>query len=365
MRAIISGGGSGGHIFPALAIADKIMEKDPASDILYIGMNMTMEGKIVPEHGYKFEQIPGRWFEKSPLGMLKLSYAVLKGITKSRKIIRDFEPDCVIGTGGYVSFPVIIASRLEKIPCYIHEQNAFPGSANRNLERFVNKVFLAYPEATSYFKQPQKHVYTGNPVRKEFFTIDKEKARKSLGIDKDSFHILMMGGSLGARAINLLAKGIIDWIKDESEYSLSFITGSGNYEEIKKELSEKGLLENERISIMGFSEHMPELISAADLIICRAGALSMSEINVAGRPSILIPFPWATDNHQYYNAKSVADRGGAILIEEKDIDIEEIIDIILRYKNNPEELSKMADLSLSCSSGDATEKIWDHIAKRQ
>lgn len=365
MRAIISGGGSGGHIFPALAIADKIMEKESDSDILYIGMDMTMEGEIVPEHGYNFEQISGRWFEKSPVGMLKLSSAVLKGISKSRRIIRKFNPDCVIGTGGYVSFPVIIASRLEKVPCYIHEQNAFPGSANRHLERFVNKVFLAYPEATSYFKQPQKHVYTGNPVRKEFFTVDKENSRKKLGISKDSFHILMMGGSLGARAINLLAEGIIDWLKHESEYSLSFITGNANYEDVNKELLEKGLLESEQIDIIGFSDNMPELISAADLIISRAGALSMSEINVAGKPSILIPFPWAADNHQYYNAKSVADRGGAILIEEKDINLDKIIDIIKKYKNNPEELEKMGELSLSCSTGDATEKIWDHIAKRQ
>ena len=365
MRAIISGGGSGGHIFPALAIADKIMEKEPDSDILYIGMDMTMEGKIVPEHGYKFEQISGRWFEKNPLGIMKLTSAVLKGIAKSRRIIRKFKPDCVIGTGGYVSFPVIIASRLEKVPCYIHEQNAFPGSANRTLERFVNKVFLAYPEATSYFKQPQKHVYTGNPVRKEFFTIDRENSRKKLGIPRESFHVLMMGGSLGAGAINGLAEGIIDWLKDEPEYSISFITGHKNYEDVKKSLDEKGLLENNRVSVMGFSDDMPDLISAADLIICRAGALSMSEINVAGRPSILIPFPWATDNHQYYNAKSVSDRGGAILIEEKDIDVNKIIDIIKKYKNNPEELKKMGDLSLSCSSGDATEKIWDHIAKRQ
>lgn len=365
MRAIISGGGSGGHIFPALAIADKIMEKEPDSDILYIGMDMTMEGKIVPEHGYKFEQISGGWLEKNPIGMIKLSYAVLKGITKSRRIIRKFEPDCVIGTGGYVSFPVIIASRLEKVPCYIHEQNAFPGSANRHLERVVNKVFLAYPEATAFFKQPQKHVYTGNPVRKEFFTVDKENSRKKLGISKDSFHILMMGGSLGAGAINSLAEGIIYWLKDEPEYSLSFITGNTNYEDVNKGLLEKGLLESERIDVMGFSDNMPELISAADLIISRAGALSMSEINVAGKPSILIPFPWAADNHQYYNAKSVSDRGGAILIEEKDIKLDKIIDIIKKYKNNPEKLKKMGEFSLGCSTGDATEKIWVHIAKRQ
>ena len=365
MRAIISGGGSGGHIFPALAIADKIMEKEADSDILYIGMDMTMEGKIVPEHGYKFEQISGRWFEKNPLGFIKSSSAVLKGIAKSRKIIREFKPDCVIGTGGYVSFPVIIASRLEKVPCYIHEQNAFPGYANRKLERFAKKVFLAYPESTSYFKQPQKHVYTGNPVRKEFFTVNKEKSRRNLGVSQDSFHILLMGGSLGAGAINALAEEIIDWLKDEPEYSLSFITGHVNYDDIKENLDKKGILGNERIRVMDFSDDMPELISAADLIICRAGALSMSEINVAGRPSILIPFPRATNNHQYYNAKSVSDRGGAILMEEKDVDVDKIIDIIKKYKNNPEELKKMADLSFSCSAGDATEKIWDHIAKRQ
>lgn len=365
MRAIISGGGSGGHIFPALAIADKIMEKEPGSDILYIGMDMTMEGKIVPGHGYKFEHISGRWLEKSPRGIAKLSTSVLRGISKSRRIIRKFKPDCVVGTGGYVSFPVIIASRLEKVPCYIHEQNAFPGAANRALERFANEVFLAYPEATSYFKQPQKHVYTGNPVRKEFFRLDKEKSREKLVINRDSFHILMMGGSLGAKAINELAFKIIDWIKDDSNYSLSFITGNTNYEDVKNSLSAKEILDNNRIRVIGFSDEMPELMGASDLIICRAGAISVSEINVAGRAAILIPFPWAADNHQYYNAKSISDRGGAILIEEDDLDPVEIIEIIKKYKQNPQELKEMEEKSLSCSLGDATEKIWDHIATRR
>lgn len=365
MRAIISGGGSGGHIFPALAIADKIMEKEPDSDILYIGMEMTMEGKIVPDHGFKFEQIQGRSLKRTPLGVLKLSSSVWKGVSKSRRIIRKFKPDCVIGTGGYVSFPVIVASRLEKVPCYIHEQNAFPGAANRALERFANKVFLAYPEATSYFKQPQKHVFTGNPVREEFFCIDKEKSREKLGIDKDRFHILMMGGSLGAESINNLAGKIINWMKDDPEYSLSFITGNSNYEDVMNILKKKGVSENERIRVTGFSNDMPEVIGAADLIVCRAGAISVSEINAAGRAAILIPFPWAASNHQYYNAKSVSDHGGAILIEEKNIDAEKIICIIEKYKQNPQELRKMEEASLNCSVRDATEKIWDHIAKKQ
>ena len=145
----------------------------------------------------------------------------------------------------------------------------------------------------------------------------------------------------------------------------NIIVGLGCRKGISEELLEKGLLESERIDVMGFSDNMPELISAADLIISRAGALSMSEINVAGKPSILIPFPWAADNHQYYNAKSVSDRGGAILIEEKDIKLDKIIDIIKKYKNNPEKLKKMGEFSLGCSTGDATEKIWVHIAKRQ
>ncbi|XVG95510.1 undecaprenyldiphospho-muramoylpentapeptide beta-N-acetylglucosaminyltransferase [Eubacteriales bacterium KG127] len=365
MRAIITGGGTGGHVFPALAIADKIMEKDPDSKILYLGHPSSMEEEIVLEHGYNFKAVPSRWLEKNPIAMIKLGSAVIKGIKVSREIMKEFKPDCVIGTGGFVCFPVIVAANREKIPCYVHEQNAFPGMANRTLERFVDNVFLAYPEATSYFKQPQKHVYTGNPVRKAFFESNREESRKKLGIPSGSFHILAMGGSWGAKRINLLAEDILSWIQDKPEYTCTFITGHLNYEETKQRVIQKCINTNGRSNILGFVNDMPNQIAAADLIISRSGALTMTEINVAGRAAILVPFPNATDNHQYYNAKAVADHGGAILIEEKDLVTENIIEMIEKFKENRTYLDEIEEASLKCSPGQATETIWEHITRKR
>lgn len=361
MRAIITGGGTGGHVFPALAIADKIVEMDPGSEILYIGHEDSMEGELAPKHGYRFEKVSAMWLEKNPIGMVKMGFSIMKGIAESRRLIREFKPDCVIGTGGFVCFPVIVAAHREKIACYIHEQNAFPGAANRTLERFSDNVFLAYPEATSYFKQPQKHIYTGNPVRKEFFLLDREESRKKLGIAPENFHILAMGGSWGARTINNIAVDILQWIQDKPEYSCTFISGHINYEEEKEKILEKGIDTAGRGKLVGFVNDMPDQVAAADLVISRAGALTVTEINVSGKPSILIPFPEATDNHQYYNAKSIADRGGAILIEEKDLRTEDVLTVIENYKNNPEGLVAMGEASLKCSPGDSTERIWHHI----
>lgn len=365
MKAIITGGGTGGHVFPALAIANKIVEMDPESEILYLGHEDSMESELAPKHGYHFKVVSSMWLEKNPIGFIKTSSSVLRGISESRKLIREFKPDCVIGTGGYVCFPVIIAAHREKIPCYIHEQNAFPGAANRTLERFVDNVFLAYPEATTYFKQPQKHIYTGNPVRKEFFSLNREEARYKLGISPDSFHILAMGGSWGARTINNIAVDILEWIQDRHEYSCTFISGHINYDDEKERILAKGIDTGGRGNLIGFVNDMPDQIAAADLIISRAGALTVTEINVAGKPSILIPFPKATDNHQYYNGKSIADRGGAILIEERDLKSEDLLAIIENYRHNPEGLAAMGEASLRCSPGDSTDRIWDQIEWRR
>lgn len=364
MKCIVTGGGTGGHIYPAIAIADKIKEKDPDAEILYIGNDIGLEKDIVPTAGYRMEMVSAKWLDRrNLLRIFDTGLSTLRGVHQSLKIMKKFKPDVVIGTGGFVCVPVMYAAHKYSARCYLHEQNAYPGVANKTLEKFATKVFLGFPEASQFFHQPEKHVNVGNPVRKIFYDVDTAEARRSLGIPEKDFVIFSFGGSQGAEKINDVGFDLMEAINGHDGVTFIFGTGSQYYDEILNRAKAGGLDIQQNIKVRSYINDMEKYLGAADLIISRAGALSVAETTVCGKASILIPSPNVTGNHQYFNAKSVSDKGGAVLIEEKDLTSEYLISQVMKLRNDRELLAKMSKASKECAPLSATDQIYEEILK--
>ena len=318
MKVVMSCGGTGGHIYPAIAIADKIRERHPDAQVLFIGTKKGMENRLVPAAGYEIKGIDARGFDRKNLANnFKTIHTYFKGEYEVRKILKEFKPDIAIGTGGYVTGPVITQAKRLGIKCCIHEQNAVPGVANKFLSGFADKVFISFAGTESSFRHPDRVVFSGNPIRSGFTGLDRGECRKKLGLADDQKMILVFGGSLGAEVLNRETLGLIDEIHS-SDIKLYFITGKRYYESIVAEIEEKHT-DRSSFELLSYADNMPELMCASDLVISRAGAIAVSEIAACGKPSVLVPSPNVTNNHQFYNAKSVADAGAALLIEEKDL----------------------------------------------
>lgn len=362
MRVIVTGGGTGGHIYPALAIADKFREIDPNTEILYVGNYDGIEKDVVPKTDYNFKMVTARWIESiNPIELAKTGFAVIKGIQESKKIIKDFKPDVIIGTGGFVCVPMLMAGKMMKCRTYLHEQNAYPGKANRMLEKDVNNIFLGFPDAEEFFKMPEKLIYAGNPVRKNFFTITKSEAREKLGIPQDDFVVFTFGGSVGSMKINEIAFELLEIFNGHEGVSMVIGTGRWMHPKAIALLESKNIEVKDNIRVKGYIDNMDLHLLACDLVICRSGALSVAETSVCGKAAIFVPFPEATGNHQYYNAKSIADKGGAILIEEKDLVLEDVVKDVLSLKNNPEKLREMSQACRACAPDKALDIICGKI----
>lgn len=363
MKVIMTGGGTGGHIYPAIAIADKIKSRYPDAEILFAGTEKGLEKKLVPENGYPIEFITVAGFDrKNPFKNIQVMRKLRKGNKQAKKLMQDFKPDIVIGTGGYVCGPVVRAAHKAGAKTYTHEQNAFPGMTNKILENYVEKVFLGFPEAQEYFKHPEKHVIAGNPVRKAFFDADSKTSREKLGFKEDDFVLLVFGGSQGAGRINKAMMRVIEAVNGVEGIQVCMATGTRYYDAILNELKEDvGIELAYNIHILEYINNMDEYLSAADLVVSRSGALTVAEVTVCGKAAIFIPFPYATGNHQYHNAKAVADHGGAIIIEEKDLDDETLVAQILKLKNDPELVKEMGRKSKECAPMDAADIVCNNL----
>lgn len=362
MKVIMTGGGTGGHIYPAIAIAEKIREKNPEAEILFVGTKRGLEKDLVPQNGYPIKFITVSGFNRrNMLKNVKVVKDLLKGNKEAKKIIKDFNPDIVIGTGGYVCGPVVRAAHKLGIKTFIHEQNAFPGMTNKMLEKYVDHVFISFTDAEKYFKHKDKLVLSGNPVRQAFFNADKMNSRSFIGESENNFVILCFGGSQGAGKINDVMLEVAESLNGVKDISLYFVTGNAYYDNITKTMNDKGLTSGGNIHIKKYINNMQDYLSAADLVISRSGALTVSEITVCGKASVLIPSPNVTGNHQFHNAKAVADKGGAVIIEEKDLTAESLLKVISNFKSNPEKLKDMELASLKTAPSDATKIIYEHL----
>lgn len=362
MRIMMTGGGTGGHIYPAIAIADKIRDRYKEAEILFVGSHRGLEKTLVPESGYPIEFITVEGFNrKNLLKNFDVLRKLQKGNREAKKIIADFKPDAVIGTGGYVCGPVVRAAHKAGIKTFIHEQNAYPGVTNKILEKYVEHVFLGFEEVRPYFKQKKKLIVSGNPVRKSFFQADRDLSRKELGFAKDDFVLLVFGGSQGAGRINKAMLSVIETMNGMPHTQICMATGRRYHEVIRRELEERKVDIQENIHIYEYIADMDKYLSAADLVISRSGALTVAEVTVCGKAAIFIPSPIVTGNHQYYNAKAVADQGGAFILDERDLDDEGFVSRILKLKNNPEQLFEMSRKSKACAPMDAVEIICNNL----
>lgn len=369
MRVIMTGGGTGGHVYPAIAIADRIRKEEPDSAILFLGSRVGIEEEAVSRAGYDIQIIPARWFDrgfgavKDTVEFIKASAVSAVGIFDALGRMRRFRPDVIVGTGGFVSLPVLIAGHIYGAGCLTHEQNACPGLSNRIASRYVDEILLGFDGTGSKFRKPQKTVYTGNPVRDGFRGADRRAARERLGIPEDDFTVFSFGGSLGSEKLNEIAAAYMHRAVALTGRTLIFATGQRYYDDVRSEAAEAGISDDGPVRFSAYIDDMQDCIAAADLLICRAGALSMAEIAAAGRAAIFIPYPLAADDHQYYNAKAVADRGGAVLIREKDAATERILNEIERLAADTGALRRMEAASLACAPEDAAGAIYREIRK--
>lgn len=362
MRVIMTGGGTGGHIYPAIAIADKIRRKNPDADILFVGTERGLEKELVPKNGYPLRFITVSGFHRKQLWKnVKTFSDLMKGNRQAKKIIDEFRPDLVIGTGGYVCGPVVRAAHKRGVRTYIHEQNALPGVTNKMLENYVDKVFLSFPESSQHFRRKEKLVITGNPIRRVFLTADLVNYRKKLGIGEREFAVLCFGGSRGADKINSTMAEVAKSLSEMPDIRLFFVTGRMFYDKSVSLLHEMQVPLGDRIQVMAYADHMNEYLGAADLVVSRSGAITVAEITALGKASILIPSPNVTGNHQYFNAKVVADQGGSILIEEKDLTAERLLSSILKLSGNKEALNAMGKASASVGKKDAADVIYENL----
>ena len=357
MRVVLAGGGTAGHINPAISIADTIKKYEKNSAFLFVGTKDGMESSLVPKSGYDIEFIDVSGFKRSvsPKNIASAAKAFY-ATAKCKKIIKNFAPDVVIGTGGYVSGPVLFAASLLKIPTLIHEQNVFAGMTSKILSKRVDTVCISFEKTRERFPDAKKVVLTGNPIRENLFDLTYSEARKRLGCDKKPL-IAAFGGSLGARRLNEVMTDFIKDMKDD-RYNIIFATGSREYDAVIKSL---GKIKRPTVSVKKYIYNMDEVMQGADLLVCRAGAITVSEINALKKPSVLIPSPNVTDNHQYYNAKALLDAGASVLIEEKDLSSEGFIKTVRELLDNRERLAKMGENSGEIGIRNATDLIYNEI----
>ncbi len=367
MRVLVSGGGTAGHINPALSIADKIKSVYNDAVIEYVGTPKGMENALAKEAGYKIHHIEVRGFKrKLTFSNVDAAVKAVTSVIKAKKIIREFKPDIVIGTGGYVSWPLVKAASKMKIKTAIHEQNAVPGVTTKMLSKYVDKIMISFESSRAFLNcDESKIIFVGNPVSEKMLKADKKTSREKLGISPDKTVILSAGGSLGAKMVNAAAYELIKNYSLKNENIIHFhATGRGGYDEQAKLYKELGFAEvsedtltKDGVTVKKYIYNMDEMLSAADIVVCRAGAMTLSEIACLGKAAVIIPSPNVTNNHQFKNTKVLVDGEAAVCIEEKDLTGEKLIQEVSKYADDKEYRAKTEENIKKFAVYDTLERI--------
>lgn len=356
LKVLISGGGTAGHINPGIAIAKYIRSKHPGCEILFIGTQKGLETTLVPRENFQLKLIRVRGFKRKLSGDTFIAVKELfQGLHEAKRIIKEFKPDIVIGTGGYVCGPVLFNAAKMKIPTLIHEQNAFPGATNKILSKFVDKVAISFKESERFFKDGKKVVFTGNPIRSEMLSTDRKTARDKLEIEKGKPLVVIFAGSRGAETINHTVSEMLRLHRNEDKYHILFATGEAQHEKIMKKI---GNINSKYIKVVPYIYNMADVLAAADLVIGRAGAITISELTALGVPSVLIPSPYVTANHQEYNARALEKQGAGIVILEKDLNHNVLYEQINQLLGDREKLKNMAESAKKMGITNASEKFY-------
>ena len=348
-RFLFAGGGTGGHLYPAVAVADEIKRLKPESEILFVGTKSRIEGTVIPKLGYKFKSIWIKGFSrKFTFSNLLFPVKLITASIQSLLISFRFKPQVAIGSGGYVAGPAIWGASVMGAKIILMESNSYPGVTTRMLEKYADEVHISFEDSRKYLRKPEKLRLTGNPVRKELDTSNKTDSKKYFGLEENKKVVLILGGSLGAASINnAIAESLDELIKKDIQ--IIWQTGKNYYEKFKK-------FNLVSVKVLDFIDDMNKAYSACDLLVARAGATTIAELSVLGIPSILIPSPHVAENHQYYNAKSLSDNDAAILIE--DSEISKILkEKIITTVNDKTVLERLSINAKKHSSPDAANKI--------
>lgn len=365
MKIIFSGGGTGGHIYPALTLINTIQKKLPDAEVLYVGTRQGLESDIVPKAGINFSalDLEGGFERRFTLENIKRAANALLSVKRAGKIVEDFQPDVVVGTGGYVCGPILLAASLKKIPTLIQEQNAVAGITNKILSKFVTKIAVGSELALKNFPA-EKTIYTGNPIRAEVLEAKRDDGLKEFNFSADKPVILISGGSRGARSINNAMIEVLLQAREKFSAQFLHVTGKGEFESVTQQLKDKGFdFDTPQIKIVPYLYNMPRAMAMADLAIFRAGATGLAELTARGIPAILIPYPFAAENHQEFNAKALVEVGAAKMILNKDLTAEILSAQLEELLQNPDALKKMSAASLSLGRPQAAEEIADLILK--
>lgn len=351
VRIVIAGGGTGGHLFPAVAIAEEFLGRPEMNDVLFIGTERGLEARLLPGLGFALRTITVEGVKgRGPLRMMGSLLKIPRAMAQSVSILRGFGPDIALGVGGYASGPAVMAAHCMGIRTAIAEQNALPGSTNRILGRFADRVFLTFPDGEGRFAAA-KTVVTGNPVRREFVR-GITKTRR----DEGTFSILVFGGSQGARAINRAVVDALPYLGDmRDRLVITHQTGEGDLAEVTEAYRDRGV----RAEVHPFIDDMASAYGSADLLICRAGATSIAEITATGKASVLIPYPFAVGGHQELNARVLADAGAAEMILEDGLDGAVLAGIIRRLAGDPGAIRRMEEESGKLGNAAAAARIVD------
>ena len=336
MKILVAAGGTGGHIYPALALIDKFKEHDKNTQVIYVGTKNRMEKDIVPKLGIEFKSIEIYGLTKNVINDIKDIYLIIKDIKEMKKLMKEYKPDVVLAIGGYVTYPVIKAAHKLHIPIFMHEQNAIPGKVNKVTEKKASLIGVSFEESKKYFTN--KNVfYSGNPVAQRALTIPMVK-KSSIGLDDNKKLITIVAGSLGSSSLNRLIQEFLN--QDKKDYQILYITGATIYEQIKDNKYPKN------VKVVSYFDNLPGILKNTDVLITRAGASTIAEVEALQIPSIFIPSPYVANNHQYYNALNIKNLNAGEMIEEANFDtktLNELVEKMLTNSNNyKENLSKLA-----------------------
>ncbi len=351
MRVLIAGGGTGGHLFPGIALAEEVTTRHPKNDAVFVGTTRGLEARVVPQNGFVFEAIPSRGLKgmgaaKLILGLMLMPMSFWAAVRHLRK----YKPDVVVGVGGYSSGPVVLAAWLLRIPTAIQEQNALPGFTNKVLGKFVDAAFLSFEGSRTFFKAAKTHVL-GNPIRKALL---ENFLRPTVKHDK--FTVLVFGGSLGARGVNSRVVEALPFLESiKHDLKIVHQTGTADFANVKQGYEGKGF----DVEVREFIDDMSAAYLSCDLVVCRAGATTLAEITVCKKASVLIPFPFATDDHQAVNAQALVDAGAAVMFREGDLTPQTLASVIIELKNDPARLAKMEKVAGTLGRPEAAREIAD------
>lgn len=364
MKLLIAGGGTGGHLFPGMAVAEEFLSRDPANEVLFVGTERGIEARAVPAAGYRLELISAAGVRgKGGFSQLKAAGQMLYGYAQSRKILKTFRPDVVLGVGGYASLPMVLAARGMQVPCFIHEQNAIPGMTNKILSRLARQVFITLEESAKFFPK-DKILVTGNPLRRQILEMVEKTTSPALSHHTalKTFRIFVFGGSQGAHAINMAMIAALPHLADLSDrLEISHQTGEKDYTEVLNGYTGSTI----PATVHPFINDMATEYAQADLIICRAGATTIAEVTACGKACLFIPFPHAVDDHQRRNAEALLKKDACLMMLEHELSGERLAAVIRSGLNDPAHLQQISELAFGLARLDAAQIIVDEMEKAQ